>query len=822
KGKRIPAALKTLAAVIGAVAVIFLLALPFQGEQPPDWLIKMYTSTTTSYAFASIEAFNMAALFGGNWASVTNVCFGLPYQTWGTIGIAVSVLAAAVLYVKGRKQNAGALFFTMGFLFVSLFTLGHYMHERYIAPAILLLLCAYAYYKDKRLLIASLWFSVTLLFNAGCAIYIVDHAELRGALYNAFTGVGSFLTVAGFIYLCYTAWDMVLRGNCKPVTFIRREAADTESLADGRADTAPLQAKADVLAFPAPADTKLHFTRRDRWYCLTLTAVYAVIALLNLGSMQAPETAWQTEQAGETVTVSFPGEYHVAQYRVFDNIGIGDVLLSANGADESAFSQTYDDMFRWAVRDVDFTASEVTVTVYSGRPNLNEMAFFTAAGERIPVAAVSENGAALFDEQDTVPDTPSYYNGMYFDELYHARTAYEHLHGIDPYENSHPPLGKVCIMLGIAVFGMNPFGWRIVGTLFGIFMVPVLYCFGKRLFKKEAYALLTALLFAFDFMHFTQTRIATIDVYAVFFIILMYYYMYQYTVMNFYVDGLKKTLKPLALSGLFFALGAASKWIGIYAGLGLAVLLAITLVRRYLEYRRAEGAKREQTAVFARYTVQTLLWCCIFFIGVPVIVYLLSYMPYYLCENRYGLESVWNYQKYMWSYHSGLVATHPYQSSWWQWPFTLRPMWYFSGGYEAANTYSSISASGNPAVWWVCSIGSVIAVIACAIKKMKLTPGVQMAMVGIAANFLPWVLVPRCTFIYHFFATVPFILLLTVSLLRQAEQRFYRLSWVKWAWMGLAVLLFVLLYPGLSGLPIPDWYAGILKLLPGGGLLYGA
>ena len=78
--------------------------------------------------------------------------------------------------------------------------------------------------------------------------------------------------------------------------------------------------------------------------------------------------------------------------------------------------------------------------------------------------------------------------GMYFDELYHGRTAYEHLHGIAPYENSHPPLGKIFIMLGIAIFGMNAFGWRIIGTLFGIAMVPIMYAFGKKLFRRSDYA----------------------------------------------------------------------------------------------------------------------------------------------------------------------------------------------------------------------------------------------------------------------------------------------------------------------------------------------
>lgn len=36
-------------------------------------------------------------------------------------------------------------------------------------------------------------------------------------------------------------------------------------------------------------------------------------------------------------------------------------------------------------------------------------------------------------------------------------------------------------------------------------------------------AALACFLFAFDFMHFTQTRIATIDVYITFFVIAMYY-----------------------------------------------------------------------------------------------------------------------------------------------------------------------------------------------------------------------------------------------------------------------------------------------------------
>ena len=56
------------------------------------------------------------------------------------------------------------------------------------------------------------------------------------------------------------------------------------------------------------------------------------------------------------------------------------------------------------------------------------------------------------------------------------------------YEWTHPPLGKVFISLGVRMFGMNPFGWRIIGVLFGIGMIPFMYFFGRRLFKNRTWA----------------------------------------------------------------------------------------------------------------------------------------------------------------------------------------------------------------------------------------------------------------------------------------------------------------------------------------------
>ena len=462
--------------------------------------------------------------------------------------------------------------------------------------------------------------SVSLL-NVLCAYYVVDHQAARGTVYDVITFVGSLAMVVLTVYFSVICVQILARNRISEPLYVQEVPKKR------------LSRRVSILP-RIPTDNKLHYTRRDMLFLLGITLVYGVVALTNLGSTSAPQTYWLSEKAGETVTVRFQKSERITAYSVYGNIDDdGTLLVSTPDGHEETFTQKYDDMFRWKKVSTDFVTDTVTLSLYSGSLKLNEIAFFDVNDERIPVMIIGATGSQgnLFDEQDAVFATPSYFNGMYFDELYHARTAYEHLNNLSPYENSHPPLGKIFIMLGVWAFGMTPFGWRVVGALFGICMLPVLYAFGKRLFKNSNYALVLTALFAFDFMHFTQTRIATIDVYSVFFILLMYYYMYQYITMDFFVDGLKKTLKPLALSGLFFGVGAACKWTSIYAGAGLAVLLAGSLIARYLDFvqvnARDNDADKARVKDYWTLCIKTLLWCVLFFIAIPFAIYFASYLP---------------------------------------------------------------------------------------------------------------------------------------------------------------------------------------------------
>ncbi len=828
-GKRLG---KTCLAVLAAFAALFVLSLPCMGTQKWYWLAEKYVSTASSYPYASIEAFNLFALFGGNWRPVASTMLGVPYYVWGTIGILLSVAAACTLYYKGRGRSRGALYLTGALMIIMIFTLGHYMHERYLVPALMLLLAAYAYYRDRRILLAFGGISLPALVNVLSAMYIVDHQSARGGLYEGITRGAAFLEVAACFFLLVVCIDILWKGRVlAPLDAPKRAPRALPDLTRDASGSG---------ALPGSYDAKLHYKKRDFVYIGVLTLAFAVLTLTNLGTLRAPQTFWQTDTLGSSVTIAFDEPRHIAEYRVYGNIADGGVLLLDTGETQETFTQTYDEMFRWACTDADFVADRVTLSLYSGGLKLNEVAFFDADGALVPcrvVDADQADGGNLVDEQDTVPEIPSYYNGMYFDELYHGRTAYEHLNNLAPYENSHPPLGKLFIMLGVLVFGMCPFGWRVVGALFGVAMLPVLYAFGKRIFRGSSeYALTLTTLFALDFMHFTQTRIATIDVYAVFFILLMYYYMYQYLCMNFFVDGLHKTLKPLALAGLFFGLGAACKWTCIYAGAGLAILLLCSLTARYLEYVRIQRdgtkADRERVKGFWTLTGKTLLWCCLFYVAIPFAIYFASYTPYFIYEagqsasSAYGIGDMFRtfgrYQEFMYSYHSGLNATHPYQSSWYAWPFTIKPMWYYFNSYAGGKFVSTISASGNPAIWWVSTLGAVALLIERIGKRIAPDNALKIFCVGILANYLPWVLVTRCTFIYHFFATVPFLLMATVYLLWKFEQRYMEAKYVKWVWIGIAALFFILLYPGLSGYAVSPQWASFLKNLPGGKLMYGA
>ena len=566
------------------------------------------------------------------------------------------------------------------------------------------------------------------------------------------------------------------------------------------------------LAWPARPPIPRRTSRRGGIGIAVLTAVYAVAAFTGLGSARDPQR-FCTLEAGESATLALDGVHSIDTVWYYTGLYTGEYTLaySDDGITYTAagtMPQGYADLFKWLhpqpADTAHATAAYVRVTA-GAHLELGELALYDPQGKRIAVREIMgpASAAALCDEADTVPASSTYFNSSYFDEIYHARTAYEHLRGVYPYEVSHPPLGKEILSLGIRLFGMTPFGWRCMGALFGVAMLPLMWDLLRRMFRDDRVALCGTALLACDFMHLTQTRIATIDSFATLFILLMYLFLYRY-----FTEG---KLRHLAACGIAFGVGAATKWTCLYAGAGLGVLWALHWVFQGVQAHRDGDGRR-----YVRRLISNIGFCLVFFVLVPGMIYYASYYPYGAARGLHGAGMyftreyaaiVLENQRFMFTYHSGLVATHPYASRWWQWLLDLRPILYYLS--YGDGTVSTIGAFVNPLLCW----GGLLALPVLAYRAVRHDRTALFLLVGYLAQVLPWVFISRLTFEYHYFAATLFLVLALGYVFDRLRQRGY--FGIVYAFIAASGALFALFYPVLTGVTVSRSYAwNVLKWLP--------
>ena len=556
--------------------------------------------------------------------------------------------------------------------------------------------------------------------------------------------------------------------------------------------------------------------RRDAAPMIIITVIYAAVAFFMLGNTDSPQSVCHYVDRGRYTDIELTEPTIISRMQYFTGLYTGEYRLqfSADGVefeDQGMMPQSYAEIFRWI--EGELLAQEAPVRVVriiaSDELEMRELALYDSDGNRIPVDKLKyDDGAApLLDEQYLVPEKENFLNSTHFDEIYHARTALEHIEGVYPYEVSHPPLGKIIISLGIRMFGMTPFGWRFMGTLFGVFMLPFIYIFIKKMFGSTPIATCGLLIFAFDFMHFVQTRIATIDTYGVFFTILMYLFMYLFVASDMDNPREKKMrMRWLMLSGLCFGLGAASKWTCIYAGAGLAV---IWLIRWIFRGRDLLAAGRKKA--FKEELLHNIRWCLLFFVVIPCIIYYVSYYPYgkamdmnapSMFFNGGYAKTVLENQRFMFTYHSGVDAEHPYSSRWYQWVINHRPILYFLDG-SNEHVKSAFGAFLNPMTAW----GGLAAMICMCIHTVKDRSGKALfILIGYLAQLVPWFAISRVVFEYHYFPCIIFLTFALCYVFDSFRQRYPK--WRRWVYSftAVAVALFIVFYPVLSGLTVPRWY----------------
>jgi 4-amino-4-deoxy-L-arabinose transferase-like glycosyltransferase len=169
--------------------------------------------------------------------------------------------------------------------------------------------------------------------------------------------------------------------------------------------------------------------------------------------------------------------------------------------------------------------------------------------------------------------------GCIMDETYYVPSALGILQGEQcaPYADScnleHPPLGKALIAAGMAVFGVDSFGWRISNVLLGTLCIPLLFALVYEVSGNRRLAYFSSLLFAAETLFFVQSSAGLIDVPAVFFSLLafiLYFHKSSYWKLdNYTAAGILLGLAALSKETAVFALGGIVTYDLLFGGGGL-------------------------------------------------------------------------------------------------------------------------------------------------------------------------------------------------------------------------------------------------------------
>lgn len=151
----------------------------------------------------------------------------------------------------------------------------------------------------------------------------------------------------------------------------------------------------------------------------------------------------------------------------------------------------------------------------------------------------------------------------------------------------------------------------------------------------------------------------------------------------------------------------------------------------------------------------------------------------------------------------------------------LKTLWLYSNTVNGG-TVSTIVLMGNPTIWW----GGIPALIVIAAKFLRgaVRAGVQeqdylclFILIPFILLWLPYALITRTLFIYHFVPAVPFMILAITYWMNELQQKASKGKFIAGITviLILTAVLFCLFYPVISGYPIAFEYKESLRWLEG-------
>ncbi len=600
--------------------------------------------------------------------------------------------------------------------------------------------------------------------------------------------------------------------------------------------------------------------KKDWLIVAVILALVAIFSFINFATVNTPQTGTVATADDQYVIVEVADGSQVGEIYYYASVSEQDsnniIIYSSNSLSQSSWiskkSVTFENssMYSWELmHDLEGkTTHKYIIFVFKDAGTaMNEIVLASSVtGNALDVTIVEStipSAQTMFDESKYFTGEQTNTNSMYFDEIYFARTAYEILNDITIYETSHPHLGKLIMSVGILAFGMNPFGYRIMGLLFSILSVLVMYIFGKKVFKSTLFASVMGIFFACDGLRYVQGRIATVDSFLVMFIILAFYFMYSFFERGMDVNSIKRSLLPFCISGVFFGLAVSVKWNGMYTGVGLCMLFILVLLRTFKqrsEFMNGKGSEADKQIYqkqFIDAVIMLFVSGVVFFVMIPLATYFAVFAICYQGSDAL-IPAFIQTQLDMFGYHTWVSSEHSAASPFWSWPLNGKSVYMYLGDSNyGTGMYSRIHSMTTTTI-------AVYGVLACVYFSRKVVeyckkkkagtlsweeknyfdhikiPALFFT-IGLLANWLPWAFVERSKFIYHFYPAMPFYIGLIATYLYSKTLLQTKVHYsgemvllngkkgtitvggnaVRWA-LALAVLNFILFFPAFSGIPI--------------------
>jgi dolichyl-phosphate-mannose--protein O-mannosyl transferase len=372
----------------------------------------------------------------------------------------------------------------------------------------------------------------------------------------------------------------------------------------------------------------------------------------------------------------------------------------------------------------------------------------------------------------------------------------------------HPPLGKWEIAMGIKLFGMRSFGWRISSVIAGTLVVTLTAVMAQLLFGSALWTAVAGLLMAVENLNVVMSRVGLLDIHVEFWVVLAFV---LFLLDRRWIDARQAAAEDVAVpdgsedpdpppettvaletavsdhaddAGALpvpppsptpapspiwrpwrfaagAALGAASavKWSGVFALFAVVVLA-------YMWETTRRHRDRSWLRAFGRAFSRESFGIVLALLLTPIAIYMITWLPWFH-------HFAWSWHDWVanmgatWDFHhngiqwtqldpkTGLqTPTHPYYAHPGGWILLLRPISFYVK--NIGTSTEQILAIGNPFIFWA----SVVALpyVLFAWRRTRDWRG-GFIIVAVLGQYVPWFVQTRPTFFFYVLPLVPFMVL---------------------------------------------------------------